>query len=81
MHSLLVLEYLCAQTTTLWGVPEHDVCARVCACVGQTLLSYARGFPRGPKTYTHRQSKASFSDGWRVYLYVLLEMFPNLPSD
>ena len=25
---------------------------RVCACVGQTLLSYARGFPRGPKTYS-----------------------------
>ena len=24
---------------------------RVCVCVGQTLLSYARGFPRGPKTY------------------------------
>ena len=23
---------------------------RVCACVGQTLLSYARGFPRGPKS-------------------------------
>ena len=23
---------------------------RVCACVGQTWLSYARGFPRGPKT-------------------------------
>ena len=23
---------------------------RVCACVGQTLLSYAQGFPRGPKT-------------------------------
>ena len=27
---------------------------RVCACVGQTLLSYARGFPRGPKTYRRR---------------------------
>ena len=27
---------------------------RVCVCVGQTLLSYARGFPRGPKTYRRR---------------------------
>ena len=28
---------------------------RVCVCVGQTLLSYARGFPRGPKTYRRQQ--------------------------
>ena len=30
---------------------------RVCVCVGQTLLSYARGFPRGPKTYRRRTRK------------------------
>ena len=29
---------------------------RVCACVGQTLLSYARGFPRGPKRLNHSVS-------------------------
>jgi len=28
---------------------------RVCACAGETLLSYARGFPRGPKTYRRAQ--------------------------
>ena len=28
---------------------------RVCVCVGQTLLSYARGFPRGPKTEQQQQ--------------------------
>ena len=28
-----------------------------------------------------RPIRSEFSDGWRVYLYVLLEIFPNLPSD
>ena len=28
-----------------------------------------------------RPIRLEFSDGWRVYLYVLLEIFPNLPSD
>ena len=32
---MLLAKYLCTHTTTLWGVPEHDVCARL----------YARGFP------------------------------------
>ena len=28
-----------------------------------------------------RPIRSEFSDGWRVYLYVLLEISPNLPSD
>ena len=29
---------------------------------------------------TDRSIRSEFSDGWRVYLYVLLEISPNLPS-
>ena len=51
---------------------------RVCACVGQTLLSYARGFPRGPKTYRRRRWSRlqvhpnSADGGWRPFAPVPL---------
>ena len=35
---------------------------RVCACVGQTLLSYARGFPRGPKAYRQATAVAALGE-------------------
>ena len=40
----------CVLTPLHCGVCPSMMYVRVCVCVGQTLLSYARGFPRGPKT-------------------------------
>ena len=40
----------CVLTPLHCGVCPSMMYVRVSVCVGQTLLSYARGFPRGPKT-------------------------------
>ena len=46
-----------AHDYTAGGVCPSMMSVRVCACAGQTLLSSARGFPRGPKTDRRRRRR------------------------
>ena len=42
---------MCTHTTTLWGVPEHDVCARLCVC-GTDVVVLCAGLPAGTEDVT-----------------------------
>ena len=48
---MLLAKYLCTHTTTLWGVPEHDVCARLCVC-GTDVVVLCAGLPAGTEDVT-----------------------------
>ena len=60
---------------------------RVCVCVGQTLLSYARGFPRGPRGLIrqhHFLTSSAHSHlvaGARLYQTIIAVRSPVLATD
>ena len=53
-------------TTTLWGVPEHDVCARLCVC-GTDVVVLCAGLPAGTEDVTAAAAAAAAAGmGWRA---------------